>query len=438
MPTDAIKMLTSDSAEKAKTTGTHKPAQLSVETKFRLMMGLTRMISSSLDLDAVLNLIIDTARSFIHYDSAEIFIIDERFDKQRRIKAHTSRGFDLEHKGHCLQMKVGEGIVGWVVKTGFGIIVPDVSMDPRYIAGREQTKSEMAVPIRANGDVIGAFNIECDDLGAYTKLDLEMLMFFANQAAISIEKAILHKALLEKERLDAELAVARSVQQSLLPKIDPVFSHYEMAGFNHPSKEVGGDYFDFIQVGDNRLGVVIADVSGKGVPAALVMATFRSSLRGQLCSECPVGGVFHQLNLMLRDSNMADQYVTAFYLDLYRDSHDFTYLNAGHNPPLLLKKDGSWEMLDRSNTVLGLLPWKKYSEYRHRAESGDLILLYTDGATEAYNGKEEFGVSRFAEAGHKHRDLPVKELVKAVYKEVRDFSNSPLQDDCTIIAVKVN
>src|SRR5947207_9271457 len=108
-----------------------------------------------------------------------------------------------------------------------------------------------------------------------------MLMFFANEAAISIEKAMLHEALLEKKRLEAELAVAHSVQKSLLPKYDPIFGHFEIAGLNHPSEEVGGDYFDFIKLNENRLGVVIADVSGKGVPAALVMASFRASLRAQ-------------------------------------------------------------------------------------------------------------------------------------------------------------
>jgi phosphoserine phosphatase RsbU/P len=426
-----------DLATKARSSVSHRDAQVSIETKFRLMMELAQKISSSLDLNSVLDLIIDTARKFIHYDSAEIFII-ERFGKERRIKAHTSRGLDNGSSNSCLQMKIGDGIVGWVVKTGFGVIVPDVSVDSRYISARETTASEMAAPIRVNGKVIGAFNLECDRLNSYTKRDLEVLIFFANQAAISIEKAMLHEALLEKKRLEAELAVAHRVQQSLLPKSDPIFGHFEIAGFNHPSEEVGGDYFDFIQVGKNRLGVVIADVSGKGVPAALVMASFRASLRGQLCSECPLGRTFNQLNQLLRESNISDQYVTSFYLDLHYDRHEIAYLNAGHNPPLHMRPDGSWDLLNGANTVLGLLPNRYFIEAAHHVQAGDLIVLYTDGVTEAAREGEEFGVDRLAAAAHKHRDLPAKELVKVLYEEVYGYNqNRCLEDDCTIVVVKV-
>src|SRR5947209_6190939 len=120
---------------KARSSASHRLEQVSIEAKFRLMRELAHKISSSLDLSSVLDLIIDTAREFIHYDSAEIFII-ERYGRQKRIKAHTSRGFDPYLKGHCMQLKVGDGIVGWVVKTGFGVIVPDVNVDARYIRGR--------------------------------------------------------------------------------------------------------------------------------------------------------------------------------------------------------------------------------------------------------------------------------------------------------------
>jgi phosphoserine phosphatase RsbU/P len=431
MSVDATKKITHSMA-------THRNAQVSIETKFQLMMELASKISSSLDLKPVLDLIIDTARKFIHYDSAEIFII-EHTGKERRIKAHTSRGYDPYLEDNCMQLRLGDGIVGWVAKTGFGAIVPDVSVDPHYLSGRNQTAAEMAAPIRINGKVIGVFNLECDRLNAYTKIDLDMLMFFANQAAISIEKAMLHEALMEKKRMEAELAVAKQVQQSLLPKYDPFFGHFEIAGFNHPSEEVGGDYFDFIKVSENRLGVVIADVSGKGVPAALVMASFRASLRGQICSECPIGRTFTQLNQMLRESNIADQFVTSFYLDLYHDRHEFVYLNAGHNPPLLLRSDGNWELLDIGNTVLGLLPNRHYIEARQQVRPGDLILLYTDGVTEAARGTEEFGVERLVEVTRKYRDLSSRELVKMIYQEVIEFSqHTSLEDDCTIVAIKVD
>src|SRR6185369_9573606 len=180
-----------------------------------------------------------------------------------------------------------------------------------------------------------------------------------------------------------------------------------------------------------------ADVAGKGVPAALVMASFRASLRGQLCSECSLGRTFNQLNQLLRESDISDQYVTSFYLDLHRDRHEITYLNAGHNPPLHLRPDGSWDLLAGSNTVLGLLPNKYYTEAQHSVRPGDLLVLYTDGVTEAAFEDEEFGVERLAVVAHRHRDLPAKELVKALYEEVCGYNRSRcLADDCTIVIIK--
>lgn len=414
--------------------------QVPAETKLRLMMELTRKISASLDLDDILNQIIDTVRSFVDYDAAGIYII-ERKAKHKHVVAQTSRGYDRHHSEACVYMKIGDGIVGWVVKTGNGAIVPNVSTDHRYITGRTTTKSELVAPIRVNGNVIGAFNLESDRLNAYTRYDLEMLMFFANEAAISIEKARLHEALLEKQRLEAELAVARRVQQTLLPTFDPILGHYEIAGLTNPTAEVGGDYFDYIKVTENRLGVVIADVSGKGVPAALIMASFRASLRGQVCSECPLSSTFYQMNELLRQNNFLDQFVTACYLDLDKTSYTFSYLNAGHNRPLILHPDGSYETLSEASLILGLLPGQHYQQFTYQVKPNDIILLYTDGITETnppHSLEEEFGVDRLAFAAQKHRDLSAKEMAKAIYRTVHDFAgNITLNDDCTILVIKI-
>lgn len=414
--------------------------QLPAETKLRLMMELARKISSCLDLDDVLNLIIDMVKSFVDYDAAGIYII-ERTGKYKRVIAQTSRGYDEDRSNTCMCMKVGDGIVGWVIKTGSGAIVPDVSTDSRYISGRSSTKSEVVAPIRANGKVIGAFNLESDRLKAYSKYDLEMLMFFANEAAITIEKARLYEALMEKQRLEAELAVARSVQQSLLPTSDPLFGHFEISGLNNPTSEVGGDYFDYIKVTENRLGVVIADVSGKGVPAALIMATFRASLRGQVCSECPLSSTFYQMNELLRQNNFLDQFVTACYLDLDKTSYKFSYINAGHNRPVILHQDGSYEMLSEASLILGLFPRQSYEHYIHYTKPGDIILLYTDGITEANppgSLEEEFGIERLVEITQKYKHFSSAEIAKAIFKGVREFSgNAPQNDDCTILVIKV-
>ncbi|MBL8149316.1 MAG: SpoIIE family protein phosphatase [Blastocatellia bacterium] len=412
----------------------HAAFELSTETKLRLMMELARKVSLSLDLKSVLNLILDTTKSFIHYDCAGIYII-ERKGRGQHLTAYASRGYD---QNVDIKPKIGDGIVGWSVKTGFATIVPDVRFDSRYILAHKNTRSEMVVPIRIDGKVIGAFNLESDATHAYSKLELEMLMFFASQSAVSIEKALLHEALLEKNRLEAELAIASRVQQSLLPKANPLFGIFEIAGFNRPSAKVGGDHFDFIPISENRMGVVIADVAGKGVPAALVMASFRASLRAQLCDECSISRAFAKLNNLLRETKIDDQYVTAFYLDLHKDRYEIKYLNAGHNPPIAIHSDGSYEKIENANLVLGLLPNRQYQEYCYNSSPGDIIILYTDGITEATRSGEEFGIERLVKTASTLQHLTAKELTDAIYYKVMEYtSNSQLDDDCTIVVIKV-
>ena len=413
----------------------HVRVELPAETKLKLVMELARKISSSLDLSGVLDLIIDTVRSFIPYDSAGIYIIEGQ-GRQKHVVANTTRGY--ADSNSCVNMKIGDGIVGWVVKTSNSTIVPDVSRDSRYLLARSTTQSEIAAPIRINDRVVGAFNLESDQLNAYTRLDLEMLIFFASEAAICIEKAILYEALVEKKRMEAELAVAHQVQQSLLPKEPPSFGLYEIAGINCPTAEVGGDYFDYINVSPDRLGIVIADVAGKGVPAALIMASFRASLRAQVCNDCSLPRTFIQMNELLLQDNYIDQYVTACYIDLHRNLPNFSYINAGHNRPLLLHANGQHEVIDQANVVLGLLPNQSYHKFNHHITPGDLLLLYTDGITEAAYEREEFGVDRLVASAYRHCHLPVQDLLWAIYKDVQVFAGDlSLEDDCTLVAIKV-
>ncbi|MCS6884065.1 MAG: SpoIIE family protein phosphatase [Acidobacteriota bacterium] len=412
----------------------NKHDKTTYETRLKLILELSKKISSTLDIDSLLELIMQTTRKFIHYDSAGIYILDPA--RPGQIRAHKVKGYDSETYS---RFKIGVGIVGWVVKTGFATIVPDVHKDKRYVAVRASTRSELVVPIRINGKVIGAFNLESDQVNAYTKSDLDLLLFFASYVAISIEKVLLHEALMEKKRLEAELAVARRVQQSLLPKSTPQFGRFDIAGINHPIEEVGGDYFDYLQFSEEKMGIVVADVAGKGVPAALIMASFRAMLRAQLCDDCPPAKAFCKLNMLLGESNVDDRYVTAFYMELRKDSYLLRYINAGHNPPVLIRSDNSWLRLDSSDTVLGLLPAVQYREILHEVSAGDMIIIYTDGLTDTLSEDEETNVSKVVEVAIKNRHLPAKNLVDEIYSATSKFKTcDTIEDDCTLVVVKIS
>ena len=234
-----------------------------------------KKISSSLDLNEVLDSIIDSLRKVVDYDAAGIYLIDP---VDQHIKRETTRGYPpaMEAK---VRLKVGEGVMGWVAKTGKGEIVPDVSQDSRYVMAKEDTKSEIAAPLISEGKVIGVFNLESEKLNAYDEDDLLLLTTFASQAAVAVENALLHEEVTKKRLLDKDLALARQIQRTFLPKFRPRIPGFDISGINLPSQEVGGDYYDFIWLDEKRLAVVVADVSGKGAAGAMTMATVRSALR---------------------------------------------------------------------------------------------------------------------------------------------------------------
>jgi sigma-B regulation protein RsbU (phosphoserine phosphatase) len=394
-----------------------------------------RIITSSLDLEEVLSLIIDALNHVVPYDAAGIFLIDAQ---TQEIEDATLRGYDAAMSSK-LPLKVGEGVMGWAAKKGQVVIVPDVSEDPHYVKARPQTRSEVAAPLKSGDEVIGVFNLESDELNAYDEDDLDLLTAFASQAAVAIENARLFTKTLEMRRLEHELAVARDIQKSYLPQKSPNLEGYDLTGMNVPSEEVGGDYFDFISISDGQLGLAIADVSGKGIPAALIMAGFRASLLAEIRNNYAIAKICSKVNSLLRESTTLDQYVTALYGVLDVKKRIFTYANAGHNPPILLSTDGSWRRLDTGGLTLGFLDAISYQEEPIQLRAGDCLIFYTDGVTEAQSeSEEEFGEERLVQVARRSCHLTAEELQKEIYDQIRKFVGQiGLRDDITIMILKV-
>src|SRR5215218_11460017 len=326
---------------------------LTTTDKLRMLLDITKKISRSLDLQEVLNLVMDTLDSLIPYDAAGIFVLQcvdpelvPEGEEPCTFKSEAVRGYDIDELSD-LHLKLGEGFIGSVAVSGAPIISHDVRKDPVYINARDRTRSEMVAPIISNDEVIGVFDLESDELNAYSNDDLEVLMLLSSQVAIIIEKVMLHEQLIEKKRLQGQLEVARQVQLELLPPNDPELPGYDISAYNFPTEEVSGDYYDWVRIYDDEIGIVIADVSGKGVPAALLMAFLRASLR----AATHIGYAPHismaKVNYLLWESIERNQFVTAFYGVLDASNKTLAYTNAGHNPPLLLDKDGNVRFLDQ-------------------------------------------------------------------------------------------
>lgn len=402
--------------------------------EIHLITQIALKLSNVLDLQEVLALIVDSLKQVVDYNAAGIFVVSE---DGRLVEGEFQRGYENQDRGKVHQ-KFDQGLMGWAMKHKVPIVVTDVMRDPRYFPARPQTRSEMVVPMFTGGKVLGCFNLESDRLAAFSHRDADHLMTFASHAAVAIERTRLYKEILEKQRIEKELALARRMQRELLPRSAPKFDKFEMAGVNLPSEMVGGDYYDFIHLTEKDLGLVVGDVSGKGIPAAFIMASLRAALRIEAFSHYAISTILSRVNDFLFESSDPERFVTAFYGVLDTKTGILTYANAGHNPPILLRNDGRTEFLTEGGMLLGAFPNGLYHEFRLQFQSKDVLVLYTDGASEAEDGSgEQFGWERIAEIARNLAPQGPREVIRSLLRSIRQHSGKAgLQDDVTLMVIK--
>lgn len=414
--------------------------KLSTVEKLRLLLDITNKISRSVDLEEVLNLVMDTLGSLLPYDAAGIYLIEHSEDEKDPyvFKSKVIRGYEISFELIEPRLKMGEGFLGTVAQTGVPIISPDVGKDKRYFSARKRTRSEMVAPIISNDRVIGAFDLESDALDAYGEDDLSLLQLLSSQVAIIIEKDRLYEQVVKKKRIEAQLEIARQVQLELLPDSYPEFESFDISAYIFPTEEVSGDYYDWVKIFDDQIGIIVADAVGKGIPAALLMSFLRASLRAGVQVGYAPHIALSKVSKLLWDSTEDHQFITAIYGILDTTNRTFVYSNAGHNPPLLIKPDGEFRFVEYGDTPLGMFEDAHYHQHFIRFEAGQVMVVYTDGIIEAAkeNG-EEYGMDRFADRVLECIDLPAKEMIDYVRKGVADFTDRKfLDDDGTLFIVK--
>ncbi len=399
-----------------------------------LLLELGTKISVSLDTNQLLEQILDLVFQVVRYDAAGIYLVDK---KTQWVNQQAIRGYDANRED-AVRLKVGRGLIGWVAKTGRPVIVPDVLRDDRYVKARAETRSELVAPLRAGSEVIGAFNLESDEPDAYEAEDLELVMTFASQAAVAIERTRLHAAALVTRRLEEELSIGQRIQKTFLPERDPKVPNFDIAGAYYSSGLVGGDYYDYVRITEGHLGIVVADVSGKGIPAALIMAAFRASLIAEVRNNYAIRTVFTKVNRLLWESIEIDRFVTAIYGVLDIQARRFTYVNAGHNPGLLYRATtDSFENLDSTGPLLGTLEGATFKERQVEIRPGDILTLYTDGITESMSAAEElFGEERLKDVVRSRRGGSAAEIVRAIRETVSAFAGGEPDDDLTLVLLK--
>ncbi len=399
------------------------------------------IINTTQNVDELVNLVMTKAQSVMRAEASSVMLLNE---ETNMLECEVALG-EVGEKVKKIQLKMGEGIAGWVAQHGQPEIIPDVSTDERFASKIDnstgfQTRSILAAPLLVKEKVIGVAEvINRLDGKAFDNDDLELFSTFCRQVAMAIENARMYQMKLEKQRLEQDLEHARIIQQSFMPEVFPSGTEKAFSIFakSLPAAAVGGDFFDFHEFGNSSVGVAVGDVTGKGVPAALYMARLVSDLRRytQICVD--PAEVIIQLNKALIDRSRRGMFVTFQYGILQSETGYFTYANAGHLPFIRVSKDKDVEMLKGGKTIpLGIVPDVYLDAVTVKLEPGDSIVLITDGIVEAKSrdGKA-YSIPRTVRtlAG---ATKTAKGIVEELLADVQAFAKGVQQhDDLTILSI---
>ncbi len=347
-------------------------------------------------------------------------------------KAHQGDGF-----------RISSGVRDRVLRDKTSILVRDAQLDDAF-KGRmsiveQKVHTMMAVPLQTKERIIGLIYVDSPFvLREFTRDDLNLLSVMAHIAAIRVENVRLAEIEQTERIMQRDLSQAAEIQRRMLPAEAPKMAGADLAGFNAACRTVGGDYYDFFPYPDGRVALALGDVSGKGMPASLMMMALHA--RVQVLAEDPgnMAAFMTRLNKATCAQCPSNRFITFFFCVLDTATGELTFANAGHNPPILMRASGEAQLLEGGGPVLGILPIAPYAEQRAHLDHGDMLVLYSDGVTEANNAAyEEYGEARFIEVLKRHREAPATAIVDAVTRDLDEFAaGAPQADDITLVVAK--
>jgi len=395
-------------------------------------------ITSTQTLEQIVDLIVRKCVKHIKVEQGAVMLLDEK-DQDKPFHTMIRKQDSLSN---ILPYRMDAQLTGWMLKNRNPLIVNDLTTDSRFkfmVDKNFPISSLLSVPMMVKGKMIGlltVFNKKSE--AGFTTGDQRLLGIIAAQSAHVIENARLYHEEQSLIRLQEEMRLAYEIQVDLLPKEQPVLPGYQIAGKSIPSKEVGGDYFDFIPSGDNRLAFCLGDISGKGIPAALLMANLQATLRGQTLLGNNSKSCVSFANEMLYQNSAPNKFATLFYGIIDSSKNELSYCNGGHNNPFFFSHDNKLTPLDKGGLIVGIMPSVIYEEDTIPFNSGDLLVIFSDGITEAMNNtEEEFGEQRLIDVILQNKNEPAKDLIEIIIKKVQEFSGIQSQmDDITLVIIK--
>jgi sigma-B regulation protein RsbU (phosphoserine phosphatase) len=409
---------------------------------FETLLEISREISSILDTDLLFERLAAATRKVIDYKAFAIMLMDGA--SQRLEVKHLASPYGINEK--VTSIAVGDGLTGYAALHREVVVSGDVHQDPRYIELFDSITSEMAVPLLYQGDCIGVLDLSTEERDAFDAGDVEFATLLAGQFAIAIQNARLyHELATNQSRIERELRIAQRVQMALLPQEVPSrIRGLDIAAHFDAARELGGDFHDYLDPLANQLVVVLGDVSGKGVPAALYSAFASELVRSRTFRKRYVdtavspSSVLQIVNTILHERQLLEMYLTLCYAQFDLKRRTVTMSNSGVPYPLKMTGAGEIEWIDVTGVPLGSFPGIEYDECVIPYSKGDVFLFYSDGVSEAMNASgDEFGRENIAEVMHAQHGRPAKEIVDAVFAAVAAFRGDALQnDDITALAVR--
>jgi len=395
-------------------------------------------INSSLSLDSILEAITQKCRKHLKVEQVAVMLLDEE-SKEKPFQTMV-RGWD-EATG-VIPLRLDTQLTGWMLHNRKPLLINDFENDGRFQKTSEDidlVKSLLSVPLLSKDKMIGLISVfnKTEESGFSTD-DQRLLSIISSQSCQVIENARLLKEEQALIKVQQELQLAYEIQTNLLPDKSPEIDGYEIYGRSIPAKEVGGDYFDFIPVDNTNLAFCLGDISGKGMPAALLMSNLQASVRGQTLDKANVKDCMGKINSMLFHNTPPEKFSTFFYGILDSENHKITYSNAGHNYPYLFSKNGKVKMLEEGDIVLGCMESFQFNENVISLDPNEILLLYSDGISEAINEKEEeLGEEEMTNVIIENPDLSLEELADKIFEKVEIHSGDNLQyDDMTLVIIR--
>jgi len=400
-----------------------------------LLSEVGRETSAILDVEELLRRAAEQTKRVIDYQILSIMLYDEE-QKVFRHRVDVKHGQSVQGR---LRATTSEGIVGAAATLKEPVLVPDVTVDPRYVMVNPETRSELAIPMMHQGKVIGVLDLESPIPNYFTEDHVQTLSILAANLAVSLENARLYEQLAKEEaRLERDLQAAKRIQGALLRPVPTEDYGVDIAARYLSAREVCGDLYDFLRYGPQQLGIALGDVSGKGTAAALYGAVAIGIMRSLAPQKLQPAEMLKQMNQLVGERRIEGRFMTACFATWQKGRQKLRVANAGQSQPLLYK-DRRCGKIELTGFPLGIYEEVTYDEWGVTLEAGNILIFHSDGITETANSEGQFfGTTRLRELIEKHHDLPAAELADNILSEVDWFSRSaPLSDDRTLVVMKV-